>query len=109
MSRRVEQYDRKAAAQIDEMLKNLDVVDTSDIVKAIDAKLRFCSHSEVVARDQRLDAARMYVALRKRIEADGTNWWKWHKDNFDRGRKDAELSKELLHGGRFTFFRHNGP
>jgi hypothetical protein len=89
MSRRVEQYNRKVAVQIDKMLGNLDRVETADLVKAIDAKLRFCSHSEDAARNHWLDAARMYVALRKRIEAEGTNWWKWHKDNFDRSKADA--------------------
>jgi hypothetical protein len=89
MSRTTERYNRKVKAQIDKMLENLDAVATSDIVKAIDAKLMFANGCNADATNHRLDAARMYVVLRARIDGERKDWWKWHRDNFARSRKDA--------------------
>ena len=90
MSKSFDRYNRRVEKQIDGMLANLDAVETGQMVKAIDAKLMFAKRSETNASQHRLDAAHMYFVLRKRIEGEGRNWWKWHKDQFARSRRDAE-------------------
>ena len=97
MSRRANQFNRKVKMQINKMMANLGAVETADLVKAIDAALIFADGSEEAARDHRLDAARMYVVLHDRIVSEGEDWWRWHKDNFARGKRDAQ---RLLAVGR---------
>jgi hypothetical protein len=90
MSRSSDRYERKVDATIKKMMADLDTADIDQIVKAIDAKMMFSISSDADANNHRLDAARMLLALRKRIEADGQNWWKWHKDHFARSKRDAQ-------------------
>lgn len=40
---------------------------------------------------QRVEAGNLLIALRKKVEYQGHNWWDWYrKAGFVRGRKDAE-------------------
>jgi hypothetical protein len=38
----------------------------------------------------RAAAAMMFFTLRRRVEAEGHDWWKWQEGKFDRSRKDIE-------------------
>jgi hypothetical protein len=90
MSQSSDRYERKVDATIKKMMASLDTADTDQIVKAIDAKMNLSISSDADANNHRLDAARMLLALRNRIEAEGQNWWKWHKDHFARSKRDAQ-------------------
>src|SRR6266496_931885 len=61
-----------------------------DVVKAIHIKLNLADQNENDASKHRIEAGEMLVALRKRVEADDQEWWKFAKDNFDRTRKELE-------------------
>jgi hypothetical protein len=67
----------------------------ADVADAINIALRLADEKENGATNHRLQAGRMLASLRKRIEADGQNWWKFAKDHFDRSRKDIEKVMRL--------------
>jgi hypothetical protein len=95
MSTRTEQVNRNAGAQIKKLMANLDAANNDAIIKAITTKLILAQFSEGEAESHRLDAGRMLLVLRKRIEGDGGQWWKWYHDHFTRSRKDAEKVMRL--------------
>jgi hypothetical protein len=61
-----------------------------EVANAINITLRLADQMERGAINRRLEAGRMLVSLRKRVEADGVDWWKWAKGRMDRSRKDIE-------------------
>lgn len=66
----------------------------NDVVKAINIKLNLADQKGNQARTHRVEAGEMLVSLRKRVEANGQDWWKFAKGHFDRERK--ELQKLML-------------
>ncbi|MGY3496680.1 hypothetical protein [Bradyrhizobium sp. USDA 4502] len=60
------------------------------VANAINIKLRLADKSDIVAEDHRLAAGQMLVSLRKRVEDEGLNWWKWANGRIDRSRRDIE-------------------
>jgi hypothetical protein len=90
MSRRGDQAERNASEQIKKLMANLDAADTKQIVNAIDTKMTLAMFASNKAHHHRLDAGRMLNVLRKRIEAEGHDWWKWHNDHFARSKRDAQ-------------------
>jgi hypothetical protein len=90
MSRSNALHDWKVDTAIKKMMANIEATDTKQIVNAIDTKLTLASFSEGSAHNHRLDAALMLLVLRQRIEAEGEDWWKWHKEHFARSRRDTE-------------------
>jgi hypothetical protein len=61
-----------------------------EVAKAINIKLRLADEKEHEARNHRLEAGEMLVTLRKRVEANDQDWWKFAKDHFDRTRRELE-------------------
>jgi hypothetical protein len=62
-----------------------------DVVKAINISLELSVTADNKARHHRLNAGRMLLDLRRRVEGEGTNdWWKWQEGKFARSRKDIE-------------------
>jgi hypothetical protein len=61
-----------------------------DVVRAINIKLNLAVEAANNAHCHRLDAALMLLSLRRRVEAEGHDWWEWQEGKFDRGRKDTE-------------------
>jgi hypothetical protein len=57
-----------------------------------------CSYREK-ARQCRTAAAMMFVILRRRVEAEGHDWWKWQQGKFDRSRKDIEKLLRIASAG----------
>jgi len=95
-----------------------EIVPLDDVVQAINNSLQLAVvaanqagslHSEAMnaehkarkleldAIGHRLDAARLLSQLRRRVEAEGHDWWKWQEGKFDRSRRDIE---RLLKIGR---------
>ena len=68
-----------------------------DVVQAINIKLNLAVEADNEATHHRLDAARMLVDPRRRVEVEGHDWWQWQKGKFARSRKDIE--KLLRIGG----------
>jgi hypothetical protein len=94
MSRRNALHDWKVDTAIKRMMANIEAADTKQIVNAIDTKLTLASFSEGAAHTHRLDAARMLLVLRKRIEAEGEDWWKWARSRRDTERLLAMASAD---------------
>ena len=64
-----------------------------DAVTAIHAKFAEAITHEKNANRARIEAGRMLIALRMRIEngeAGEVEWWDWYGKNFVRCRRDAE-------------------
>lgn len=59
-------------------------------MKAIHISLQLADRKECEVGKHRLEAGTMLVALRKRVEAEGRDWWQFANDHFDRSRKDIE-------------------
>lgn len=59
-----------------------------DLVKAINIALELENNSEIAGQHHRLDAGRMLLKCKEKIEADGENWSKWQKGKFDRSPAD---------------------
>lgn len=80
-----------------------------DVVRAINIKLELAVTADNKAKNtedkikslraeagnHRLEAGRMLVDLRRRVEAEGDDWWKWQKGKFARSRKDIEKLMRL--------------
>lgn len=61
------------------------------LTQAIRISLELADGANIKAHHYRLDAGRMFVALRERIERSGKNFWEWRKQHFaDRSRRDIE-------------------
>jgi hypothetical protein len=61
-----------------------------DVVQAINIKLGLSVTADNKAASHRLAAGRMLLDLRRRVEAEGDDWWKWQQGKFTRSRKDIE-------------------
>jgi hypothetical protein len=61
-----------------------------DVVRAINIKLQLAVTADNTATHHRLDAGRMLVELRRRVEAECGDWWQWQQGKFARSRKDIE-------------------
>ena len=59
-----------------------------DLVKAINIALELENSSEIAGQHHRLDAGRMLLKCKEKVEADGENWSKWQKGKFDRSPAD---------------------
>jgi hypothetical protein len=71
-------------------LRNHDGASTGDLVEAINLKLNLAILAHNESHHHRLDAGRLLLELRARVEAEGGGWWKWQEGKFDRSRKDME-------------------
>jgi len=60
------------------------------LVEAINIKLNLSVSATNEGRHHRLDAGRMLLDLRKQIETEHDDWWKWQRGKFNRSRKDIE-------------------
>jgi hypothetical protein len=61
-----------------------------DVARAINIKMELAVEADNKAGSHRLDAGRMLVELRRRVEEAGDDWWKWQKGKFTRTRRDIE-------------------
>jgi hypothetical protein len=61
-----------------------------DLVAAINLKLNLSVLANNEGHHHRLDAGRMLLELRQRVEAEGGDWWKWQRGKFGHSRKDIE-------------------
>lgn len=66
-----------------------------EVVQAVNITLELAVTADNKAGSHRLDAGRMLVDLRRRVEDDGDDWWKWQKGKFVRTRKDIEKLMRL--------------
>ena len=89
MSRDTERAVLRTSTAITKLMGNFDAASDNDIVSAIDSKMSLATVADSAGHQHRLDAGRMLVQLRDRIEARGENWWKWHDKNFARCRRDS--------------------
>jgi hypothetical protein len=76
------------------------------VVRAINITLgsaETCDDNALSCREKaqqcRAAAAMMFVTLRRRVEADGHDWWKWQEGKFDRSRKDIEKLLRIASAG----------
>jgi hypothetical protein len=80
---------------------DLKVVDKTasvdNTVRLINNELKLADEHETKATWHRLNAGRMLVDLRRRVEARGEDWWPWAQARFTRSRGDLE---KLLAIGR---------
>ncbi|GAB9242097.1 hypothetical protein [Bradyrhizobium diazoefficiens] len=78
-----------------EVVSQHETAPLDDVANAINIKLRLADRSDNTASNHRLAAGQMLVTLRKRVEGEGLNWWKWAAGRFDRSRKDIEKIMRL--------------
>lgn len=76
--------------ELAKFVRSHDGASIADLIKAISIKLVLAMLANNEAHHHRLDAGRMLLELRTRVEADGGDWWKWQEGQFDRSRKDME-------------------
>jgi hypothetical protein len=76
-------------------VRSHDGASTGDLVEAINLKLNLAMLAHNESHHHRLDAGRMLLELRARVEAEGEHWWTWREGKFDRGRKDMEKLMRL--------------
>jgi hypothetical protein len=72
-----------------------DGASDGDLVEAINLKLNLAVFADNEGHHHRLDAGRLLLELRTRVEAEGGDWWKWQIGKFDRSRKDMEKLMRL--------------
>ena len=90
ISRDTERAVLRSSTAITKLMGNLATASDDDVVRAIDSKLSLATVADTASHQHRLDAGRMLVELRTRVEARGDSWWKWHGKNFARSRRDTE-------------------
>ncbi len=78
-----------------EVLSKHETAPLDAVANAINIKLRQADRSDNAASNHRLAAGRMLITLRKRVEGEGLNWWKFAAEHFDRSRKDIEKIMRL--------------
>lgn len=71
-------------------VRSHDGASNADLVEAVNLKLNLAVFADNEGHHHRLDAGRMLLELRTRVEAEGGDWWKWQIGKFDRSRKDME-------------------
>lgn len=71
-------------------VRSHDSASIGDLVEAINLKLNLSIFADNEGHHHRLEAGRMLLELRARVEAEGGDWWKWRNGKFDRSRKDME-------------------
>ena len=76
-------------------VRSHDGASSDDLVKAINLKVTLSIFAANEAYHHRLDAGRMLLELRTRIEAEGGDWWKWQTGKFDRSRRDMEKLMQM--------------
>ncbi|SIN88804.1 hypothetical protein SAMN05443247_00475 [Bradyrhizobium erythrophlei] len=76
--------------ELKQVVSRCETAPLRDVAKAIHIKLNLADQNDNEARNHRREAGEMLVTLRKRVEADGQDWWKFAKDYFDRTRKELE-------------------
>src|SRR4051812_4066256 len=75
---------------LNKFIKSHEGAPLADLVKAVHIKLNLAMFADNSAHHHRLDAGRMLVELRTRVEAEGHDWWKWQDGKFGRSRKGME-------------------
>lgn len=76
-------------------VRNHDNAAPLDLVNAINITLQLAIYADNEAHHRRLDAGRLLLALRQKVEAESEDWWQWQKGKFDRSRKDIEKLMRL--------------
>jgi hypothetical protein len=79
------------ATALKKIVADHETAPLDDVVQAINIKLGLAVEADNQASSHRLDAARMLLELRRRVEENlQDNWWEWCEGRFTHSRKDIE-------------------
>lgn len=81
--------------ELRQFVKSHDGASSHDLVEAINITLNLETLSNNRGHHYRLDAGRMLLECRHKVEAAGDDWWQWQKGKFDRSRRDIEKLMQL--------------